>query len=91
MELGLGRFDSARVHGHKFTIAGIEEWISRLARMSNDERSSLPGMEPKRADVIVAGLVCLVEGLRALNQNELRVSTRGLRYGVAQWIAERSV
>ncbi len=91
VELGLDRFDSSRVHGHLFTIAGIEEWISRLARMSNDERSSLPGMEPKRADVIVAGLVCLVEGLRALNQLELRVSTRGLRYGVAQWIAERSV
>lgn len=89
VDLGLKTFDSERVHGHRFTLTAIENWIARLAPMSIEQRRALTGMEPKRADVIVAGLICLAEGLRALNEHELRVSTRGLRYGVAQWAAER--
>lgn len=89
IDLKLSTFDSERVHGHRFTLNAIEDWIARLAPMSVDQRRALTGMEPKRADVIVAGLVCLAEGLRALKENELRVSTRGLRYGVVQWVAER--
>ncbi len=89
IDLKLSKFDSERVHGHRFTLNTIEDWIARLAPMSVDQRRTLTGMEPKRADVIVAGLVCLAEGLRALKEDELRVSTRGLRYGVAQWVAER--
>lgn len=89
VDLKLETFDSEQVHGHRLTLNAIEGWIARLAPMSVDQRRALTGMEPKRADVIVAGLVCLAEGIKALKENELRVSTRGLRYGVAQWVAER--
>ncbi len=57
--------------------------------MTIDERIGLAGMEPKRADVIVAGAVCVAEAMRILNQDSLTVSIRGLRYGVAQWVALR--
>ncbi len=80
----LGRaFESELVHGHRMELSTLERWVHRLAGMSIEERKQLGGMEPKRADVIVAGAVCLMEALRGLQQTEARVSIRGLRYGIA--------
>lgn len=78
-------FSEERVHGYHLTLEGIERWTERLARMSVAERERLPGMQPKRADVIVAGGLILAEGLRALGQERLTVSTRGVRFGVARF------
>jgi exopolyphosphatase / guanosine-5'-triphosphate,3'-diphosphate pyrophosphatase len=71
------------VHGYKITLAQLEEWMFKLAALDLESRKSLVGMDPQRADVIVAGIAILVSTLRALNKNELTVSTRGVRYGVA--------
>ena len=51
--------------------------------MSVGERRRLPGLEPGRADVIVAGLVILEGMLGAIGAERFRVSGRGLRFGVA--------
>lgn len=80
-------FESEQVHGHRFTLATLENWTDKLATMTVAERVKLAGMEPKRADVIVAGAICVTEALRLFNRSELRVSVRGLRYGVAEWCA----
>lgn len=76
-------FDESLVHGFKLSLATIEAWITRLAAMSVAEREKLPGMQPKRADVIVTGALILAGAMRALDQTEVTVSTRGVRYGVA--------
>ncbi len=80
-------FETEAVHGHKFKVLRLDEWTARLAGMSVTERQSLAGMEPKRADVIVAGAICVSESMRAINSLELKVSVRGLRYGVVKWCA----
>ena len=82
-------FESDIVHGHGFSRSEIEAWTTRLAAMTVVERQALAGMEPKRADVIVAGAICVSEAMAVLNKSELKVSVRGLRYGVAQWCAQR--
>lgn len=80
----LGRaFESELVHGHPMSLSKLESWVERLAAMSVEDRKRLGGMEPKRADVIVAGAVCLTEALRGLKKTEAQVSIRGLRYGIA--------
>ncbi len=76
-------FSEEKVNGYKLRLERIERWIEKLAGMSVAERESLRGMEPKRADVIVAGSLILASALRALRREELTVSTRGVRYGVA--------
>ena len=82
--LDAGRdFDESFVHGYRLSRGQIGAWIERLAGMSIAERERLPGMQPKRADVIVIGAVLLASALDALDQDEIRVSTRGVRYGVA--------
>ncbi|MDX9730653.1 MAG: Ppx/GppA family phosphatase [Bdellovibrionales bacterium] len=82
-------FQADVIHGYSFTESRLEEWIQRLADLSVAERQALAGMEPKRADVIVAGAICVSESLKALEKTAFTVSIRGLRYGVARWCATR--
>ena len=90
MDQGLA-FESDRVQGHVLTNANLETWLAKLSRMTIDERRDLAGMEPKRADVIVAGVMTLLKSSEALGARQLEVSTRGLRYGVARALAKPGV
>jgi exopolyphosphatase/guanosine-5'-triphosphate,3'-diphosphate pyrophosphatase len=76
-------FSERAVHGYKLKLTTIQSWTDKLARMTVEQREALPGMQPKRADVIVTGSIILAEAMRALGQTEATVSTRGVRYGVA--------
>jgi len=42
----------------------------------------VPGLQPKRADVIVAGGMVLRAAMRALGVKDVVVSDRGLRWGL---------
>ena len=46
------------------------------------ERKKLPGLEPDRADVILAGAIVQSEVLTRLGTDTVVTSTRGLRYGL---------
>jgi exopolyphosphatase/guanosine-5'-triphosphate,3'-diphosphate pyrophosphatase len=83
LELELASYDADRVEGARFTRVRLGEWIERLAALSVAARRRLAGLEPERADVIVAGLVALDASLEALGAPAFRVSGRGLRWGVA--------
>lgn len=77
-------FDEGLVNGYHMEVDRIQKWIGKLAALSVEEREKLPGMQPKRSDVIVTGALILAGAMRALNQHKITVSTRGVRYGVAQ-------
>ena len=72
-----------KIHGFEINLDTLKIWIKRLAGMTVEERAQLPGMEPLRADVIVAGLVILSEATQHLGGKSVLVSTRGVRYGLA--------
>jgi exopolyphosphatase/guanosine-5'-triphosphate,3'-diphosphate pyrophosphatase len=78
----LPRYDAERVHGSELSLEGIEALLERMAALSVEERRRLPGMEPKRADVIVAGGAILEEAMRATGFRRLTVSDRGVRWGL---------
>ncbi len=83
MELRLTRYVAEAVEGLPLERQTLSRWIEELAQMSVEERRRLPGLEPGRADVIVAGLAILEGVLRAIGAERFRVSGRGVRYGVA--------
>jgi exopolyphosphatase/guanosine-5'-triphosphate,3'-diphosphate pyrophosphatase len=60
---------------------------ARLSRLPLSERRGLPGLEPKRADVIVAGAVLVERVLAWSGRSELTVSDRGVRWGLAAELA----
>ena len=77
-------FDELKIHKYEMTTQKIWDWRDRLAAMSVSERQQLPGMQPKRADVLVAGATILAATVEALGGDRVIVSTKGVRYGVAQ-------
>ena len=78
----LPRYDAERVHGSELALAEVEGLFGRLAALPVADRARLPGMEPKRADVILAGCAIVMEALRALGFERLTVSDRGVRWGL---------
>ncbi len=87
----LSTYDSAVVHGAELTAAEVHELGERLARMSHDERVEVPGLEPQRADVIVAGTTIVTETMRWCSAKSVVVSDRGVRWGVAQRLAAKKM
>jgi exopolyphosphatase / guanosine-5'-triphosphate,3'-diphosphate pyrophosphatase len=89
VELGLAAYDAARVHGAVLTLSAVEALYEKLAGMTLAERVELPGLEPKRADVIVAGALIVRELLRAVGAVETVVSDRGVRFGLLERLCEQ--
>jgi exopolyphosphatase/guanosine-5'-triphosphate,3'-diphosphate pyrophosphatase len=82
VEQALPRYDAERVHGASLSRATLERVLARLAALPLAERAGLPGMEPKRADVIVAGAVVVAEAMALTGFETLTVSDRGVRWGL---------
>jgi len=72
----------AEIHGVTVSRADVEKAYARFRGMPLAERRVIPGLEPERADVIVAGAAILDQLLSFLDAAEFRVSTRGLRFGL---------
>lgn len=79
--LGLEAFDARVINQVELTRGDIHRMLSELKWRSLAERLTLPGLEPGRADVLLAGSLILWRAMELLDFPTLRVSTRGLRYG----------
>jgi exopolyphosphatase/guanosine-5'-triphosphate,3'-diphosphate pyrophosphatase len=88
LDLGLVEYDRERVHGHVLTAAAVDEQLQRLAALPLEKRRRVPGLDPDRAPVIVAGAVILREILGRYGLRELEVSEHDLLHGVALAAAE---
>ena len=75
-------YDAARVHGGWLSLEDVAEVRERLCTVPLAVRRTLPGLQPKRADVLPAGALLFETALRRLGATGARVSDRGLRWGV---------
>jgi len=83
IEMELEPYDPARVHGHVLLLPEIQRMLSRLASAPLSQRVEIPGMHPDRAPTIVAGVVILVEAMRAFGLEQIEVSEHDILYGTA--------
>ena len=83
----MATYDGARVHGMPLETTRLAEVADRLADAPLEARRQLAGMEPKRADVIVAGARIALSLLRRWNAPEALVSDGGVRWGLAEELA----
>jgi exopolyphosphatase/guanosine-5'-triphosphate,3'-diphosphate pyrophosphatase len=88
LDLGLVEYDATLVHGHRLTRAGVAVQLHRLAALPLEERRRLPGLEPDRAPVIVAGAVILREVLDCYGLTEIEASEQDILDGAALLAAE---
>ncbi len=83
IELGLVPYDPTRVHGHTLTLPSIQRMLSRLASVPLAERVETPGLHPDRAPTLVAGVVILIETMRAFGLEQVTASEHDILYGTA--------
>jgi exopolyphosphatase/guanosine-5'-triphosphate,3'-diphosphate pyrophosphatase len=88
LDLGLVAYDPGLVEGHRLSRDGVERQLERLAVLPLEERRQVPGLEPERAPVIVAGAVILREVLDAYGLAEIEASERDILDGAALAAAE---
>jgi exopolyphosphatase / guanosine-5'-triphosphate,3'-diphosphate pyrophosphatase len=87
-KLGLREYRSELVHGHVLSRADIDGAIARFSALTNAERGRLPGIQPGREDVILAGAIIAREALRAFGLAEVRCSEADILEGAALGLAE---
>ncbi|HEY1853368.1 MAG TPA: Ppx/GppA phosphatase family protein [Solirubrobacterales bacterium] len=89
IDLALEPYDPDRVHGHALGLRPIQRMLSQLASVPLADRAGIIGLHPDRAPTIVAGVVILVEAMRAFGLEEITVSEHDILYGAAISAASR--
>ena len=64
------------------TTAHLREVVKMLGAMPLKERRRVPGLNPERADIVLAGGAILEAFMQALDIPAIRISDRGLREGL---------
>ena len=69
-------------HATRVSRVELEHVLDWLQRLDPDERARVPGLNPARADIIVAGLATAAEVLSRFDPRELLTSAYGIREGL---------
>lgn len=87
----LAVYDSHFVHLRDLTIEQVEDGIDRMRSLTVEQIAQLPGIQAKRAPVILAGAIVVRELMRAGGYGRLTVSENSLLAGAAATIYEAVV
>ncbi|MBE3580202.1 MAG: Ppx/GppA family phosphatase [Thermoanaerobacteraceae bacterium] len=87
MEQGLRDYRPDWVHGFTLRRERIHYWRDTLKALPVEERRKIPGLQPERADIIVAGISILLEVLQGLGAEEVTVSEADLLWGLLLYAA----
>jgi exopolyphosphatase/guanosine-5'-triphosphate,3'-diphosphate pyrophosphatase len=76
------------IHGYPLSLVELRGLTQRLARHTRAQRAALVGLDPKRADVIVAGALIATRVVEHAQRRRpdlagVTMSARGLRWGLA--------
>ena len=77
-----GMLAARNVHATVVPRVDVEHILDGLAAMTTQERREVEGLNPERADIIVAGLAVTAEVMARLESRELTVSRYGIREGL---------
>jgi exopolyphosphatase / guanosine-5'-triphosphate,3'-diphosphate pyrophosphatase len=82
VKLGLTRYDADVVQGTRVERAELERQIELYRSRSVEERRRVVGLQPQRAEVILAGACIVKTVMWKLGKDSLLVSDHGLRHGL---------
>lgn len=72
----------ASVHRYEVLHSEVVHLLAMLSRKNQKERLATPGLNPDRADIILAGIVLVDELMRFFKTNLLRINAKGIREGL---------
>lgn len=80
-------YDSSYVHLHELDQETVERIEDQLAQLTVAERAELPGLQAKRARVILGGAIAVNEVMRTCGFDRFTVSESDLLFGLALTVA----
>ena len=90
-KLRMTEYDAALVQGHVLSLDDIDDAVARFAALTSAERGRLPGIQPGREDVILAGALIAREACRAFGLGAVTVSESDILEGSALALADGSL
>lgn len=72
--LGMKAYDRERIQGFELSVRGLDDLILRLSEMPLEVRREVPGLQPKRADIIIAGALVLETIIKTFDMTGYGVS-----------------
>ncbi len=72
------------------TYSGLCQAVEELRSRPREKRLAVPGLNPKRLDVIIPGAAILQTVLEEMSFKTIRISSRGLRDGMVREYVERN-
>ena len=80
MEKQMSGFQRDEIEGTIISRARIGYWMEKLWSLSLAQRREIAGVPANRADIVPMGVAIYEAVMEAFGFEELRVSTRGLRF-----------
>ena len=75
-------YDPSRIEGCVVSLESLSYHLDRLRRMGPEGRRHVAGLQPKRSDIIVAGLAVARSFLQRYGFDSIRISESDLMEGV---------
>ncbi len=82
IDLQLPVYDRTKVSGHLLTFETVQRIYDSFRTKTLDEIKQVPQVLPERADILLAGMLILLEAMKRLRLRKIAVSDRGLRFGM---------
>lgn len=75
-------YDPDKVHGYKMVTQRVRDILVKLQSLDLEKRKKVRGLQPERADIIIAGATILKIILEELRVSEIMVSETDILYGL---------
>jgi exopolyphosphatase/guanosine-5'-triphosphate,3'-diphosphate pyrophosphatase len=86
----LERYSHGEVHGSTLSVDEVRRQLEIYQSLTVEQRKTIPGLHPMRADVILAGAYLIEKIMTLVNAREIVVSDQGVRYGLLyEWLARK--
>lgn len=82
IKVALQKLDQDQIHGQTLSLDEIEHQIQLFQSCTINDRAKIPGLDPKRADVILGGAVIVRHLMQHFGTSQISVSTKGIRNGL---------
>ena len=82
VQMQMEDYDYRRVNNFTMPLSAVERIFARLSPLTPKERLGVPGLEPGREDLIIAGTLVVLQTMRIFGFPTLKVSDSGLLEGL---------
>jgi len=82
IQVGMKEFNYRQLNNFVLTLEDVEAIYQRLAPLTPAQRLTVPGLKPGREDLVVAGLLVVLQTMRSFGFAALTVSDYGLLEGL---------